>query len=232
MSLQSEIVPYVDGNGLVAPQPVAPGTKQGSDNGVMFTSEYLIMAKWLEAPWQPDFYAAIARCFVQPGLLDRAPGDLYQEGPDDYYGLCAMLSVYKLRRFGIRMLLHGFTHIGFFNNAGVFSWDALLWRQPQMVAAMASAAGLGWMPIFWPFYAWAMLVIFWSCRPRPPSDTDYRRLCWHLIQATWGSPLARLAAFFWYSRLYEDYPNGMRGVASLYYKPGHPFIKYWVDRRP
>ena len=45
MGIRSDFTSYVDGNKLLAPNPVSPGTVRGSDNGPMFTSEYFVMIK-------------------------------------------------------------------------------------------------------------------------------------------------------------------------------------------
>ncbi|MCX9024611.1 MAG: hypothetical protein OIN85_00780 [Candidatus Methanoperedens sp.] len=252
MGLREEIEPYVDGNRLVAPNTGDwKEGERGSDNGVMFTSEYIIMLLYImrDSPYDPFAHLdtlmeceyksmALWKCLKSWGLLSRAPGDPDQEGPDDYYGYCAALKVMRESlpwhqsvgafESGLGLLWHGITHLGFFNNTDKFNWSAFLWRQPQMVAAMASAAGLGWIPFFWPFYLIAALVIATSCIWAPRSDTDARRLSWLLIQATKSSPLCWLASKLWYRRLYKTYPNGMKDVAALYYCGGHPFTKYWI----
>src|SRR5260370_37567606 len=91
MALRDEITPYVDGEGLVAPNLVSPGTLIGSDSGQMYTSEYYIMLKklgQLESQDNADFLARIGGC-INGGLLNRyrvgTPSG--QEGPDDYYGV-------------------------------------------------------------------------------------------------------------------------------------------------
>lgn len=232
MSLREEIQPYIDGNGLVAPN-LTGNAVRGSDNGVMYTAEYLIMLKYLRCPLPYITISCVDECFDEAkGILSRAPGDKGQEGPDDYYAFCALLSVMRWYGFGKTMLYHGFKHFGFFDN-GNGGGSAFLWRQLQMIAAMASAAGLGWVPLFWPFYLFAALVIATSCIGVPTSQADPRRLSWHLIQATWRSPLTRLASKIWYRRLYRDYgPDGMKAVAKVYYRDNHPFQRYWVDKQP
>ena len=46
MSIKDEFLSFTDGNGLICPNPVSPGTLRGSDNGTMYTSEFFIIQKF------------------------------------------------------------------------------------------------------------------------------------------------------------------------------------------
>ncbi len=244
MSLREEIIPYVDGNGLVAPNVVPEGTMQGSDNGPMFTAEYYIMLNYRqeEAPAFRDsaaFVELIQKCCSPPGNLMRAPGSVEQEQVDDFYGVlaaCRVLSLYDWLPWNLAqdMLDHGWKNWGSYNSLFTNKWtkESFMWRQPQLLAAMYAAADRqSWRT--WPLFAYAALVIAISCIGVPVGRTDERRLAWLLIQAVAPvSRMCRLASRLWYRRLYRDYPDGMRGVAAIYYQGDHPFKKYWVDESP
>lgn len=245
---------YLDGNGLVAPNKTG-STGSGSDNGVMFSAEFLClleqqgeMTPILAGIWEE----VISRCLPTPGLLQRQPNNQSgQEGPDDYVGLAAACAVLNrtYAKAGCppcvlanQVLRYGLLHFGFFNNEnpGKFSRSAFLWRQPQLIGAFIAAASKPtWLAkaAFWiigqPFLLCAAISIFVSCRNVPVTDTDARRLSWLLIQSTAPvSWLCRWAAQGWYERLYQDFPSGMKGVARGYYQPGHPFASYWQDGYP
>lgn len=233
MSLRDEIQPYLDRYDLVAPYKCDP-TKQGSDNGPMFTSEYYIMLAKSGGinHHDPIWYLRLIGFCMDQGLLCRAPADLDQEGPDDYYGVFAALVVLNEPTLGNALLNSIMSHKGFLNNHdGTRTWQSFLIRQPQLLAAAYAAADRA--PVWsWPLYWYAAAVIATSCIGVSTEQADPRRLSWLLIQAV--SPkswLCRMAAKLWYRRLYKDYPDGMKGVARNYYQtyPMHPFIKYWVD---
>lgn len=245
MSLRSEIADFIDGNGLVTPGPTS-GHGRGSDNGPMFSSEYFVMLKKIGDLHQADidqFNKVIGACVTSDGLLNRAPvgTDPDQEGPDDYYGVlhgCLQMGNTSIPR---KMLWAVVKYLGFLNNnePGKKTGASFLVRQPQMIAAMISAAFPSWLnPLHWlmrglasPFYLVAAATIFISCINAPASDTDARRLSWHLVHTVVPySLLCALASSFWWHRLYSVYGKlGMRGVAAKYYSPTHPFIKYWQD---
>lgn len=237
MSLKQDIAPYIDTNGLVGP---AKG--QGSNNGVMYSSEFIIMLlRNKEATDKDiiDYLTLIKRCMKQPGLLMRNPENAGgQEGPDDYYALAAAIdeineknySSLNARSLAYSICLYAIKHLGCLNNEfpNTFQWSAFLVRQPQLDAAMFWAAGLPVGP-FLRFYT-AISILF-AAKAKPITDCDPRRLSWLVVQiASRHSWICKTASKVWYRRLYKDYPNGMRGVAALYYEAGHPFSNYWIDK--
>lgn len=261
MSLWKDISDfYLDGNGLVSPNPVKPGNKRASDNGPCYTAEYLCMDASPDIWMHMDLVTCINK---RTGLLQRAPvsqGITEQEGPDDYY---AVLNWFKRcdNTEGPRGFLKAvFRYLGALNNVDPGHWtsQSFLIRQPQLLAAMVTAAFPSLLnPLHWlarlatfPLYAWSSLVIATSCTYRiktvdgqfsgfervPTNATDERRLSWHLVQTVKDrSLLCYLASKLWYRRLYKDYgPTGMRAVAAIYYigraaNEPHPFALYWVD---
>lgn len=219
MSLITEIVPYIQGDGLVANAIVKPpGALRTCDNGVMFTSEYYIMAArnfddttLTHGPTALLFDRTVKTCVGIDGELHRAPGDVSPDEVDDHYGTLAGYA-----EFGLRP---------------AYKLPVRLWRQPQLFYAYVLAHGVPSLAMI-PLAIYNALVIATSCIGHPASDTDSRRLVWHLIQATKRkSILARLAGAFWHWRQTKVYGTKevMKAVAKLYYEPGHPFAKYWID---
>lgn len=245
MSLREEIIPYIDGYGLIAPQ--IPTGRKGSDNGPCFTGEhYTMMVRNKEdnlSILQAIFNYKISKCISPNGMLNRVPvgtETANQEQADDYYGVlsgCVSVGNTNIPR---RFLGITIKNLGFLNNNDPTKRDgnSFLIRQPQLLACMIAASfpekpnplhifvRLLAFPLFW----WSSLVIATACWNTDISDTDARRLSWHLIQITKPvSFLCFLASKLWYKRLYKDYANGMKGVAQRYYEAGHPFAKYWID---
>lgn len=242
MSIREDFASYVDGNKLLAPNPIPAGTVRGSDNGVMYTSEYFMMLKmWDELTDEDvaDYENRVTAC-ISSGMLNRAPNDLDQEGPDDYYGAlngCMELGITCIPR---KLLWSMCKRLGFMNNTGgKVTWSAFLARQPQLVCAMVSSAFPSKKnPLHWlvrvaalPLYVYTALVLLVSCLGVPVTDTDSRRLAWHLGNNVCKvSLLCKLAYKVWLSRLKRDYSDEMRGVAAIYYKPegDNPYSRWWV----
>lgn len=233
MSLKQDIQPYIDCEGMISPSIPQPGIP-GSNNGLMYTSEYIIMLMRNDEANQDDvsYYRNKLELFCkEPGLLGRHPhgaGD--QEGPDDYLGVAAALIELGTEideKMAMSVIKYGFKHIGIMNNVcpGKFSWSSFLGRQLQLPAAYFNAAGF---PIL-VLNTYCAFSILLSCWRVPTNNCDARRLGWLLIQCTRKSFICRMAAKVWYKRLYNDYPTGMKGVAAQYYVPGHPFAKYWIE---
>lgn len=243
MSIRDDFKPYVDGNNLLAPNAVSPGMVRGSDNGPMYTSEYFIMLQKRDltcAADIADYDNRISSC-MSNGMLNRAPNDVDQEGPDDYYGVmngCIELGNVKIPRTILWSLIKGF---GFLNNnqPGKWTGSAFMARQPWLVATMVSASfpslknPLHWLArlVALPLYVLSAGCLLVSCIGTDPSNTDARRLAWH--QGNCNSKvslLCKLAYKVWLKRLYKTYPNGMNDVAGIYYQPhpDNPYSKWWV----
>lgn len=242
--IRQDFLPYFDGTGLLSPQP-NPGLV-GSDNGVMFLSEYVSMLKKHGELTEQDvkeYREKIFSCINPDGTLNRVrlPYKASQEGPDDYLGVmngCKQLGITDIPRMFLKSII---LHYGFLNNVeeGGHSRESFLIRQPQLVGAMIASSFPSNNPLHVlarligsPFLAFAALSIAVSCINAPTSDTDARRLSWHLVQITQDvSFLCKLASQLWYNRLYKDYGDaGMQAVASIYYQPqgNNPYAKYWV----
>jgi hypothetical protein len=231
MDFEKDVRPYIDKNGLIAPE-------KGGDslNGVMYTSEFLIIAgDKIPETAQVGLLFALTLCEIEYGLIGRVPyPHEQQQQVDDMYAVAALFAKMGFRRgrslSAKAVLEYGYKHFGSFNtvNPGVWTWNSFLWRQPQLLGAFLAARG-NVKPWERPFLWYAALAIFVSCRNTPKSDADARRLAWHLIKAV--SPeswLMRQAAKGWYKRLLRDYgPEGMREVGRHYYTDHeNPLIKF------
>lgn len=213
--LRTEITPFIDANGLVAPN--IPGrTGRGSDNGPLFTSQLyllLLLRNELE-PGDREHYAhLINRCIDTE--LRRAPGLIEPDEIDDYTGVFAARN-----RLGLVDKIK-------------LNLPFRLWRMPQVLFLRVATYWKWYNPIHVLTMLYAAGTIVISCRNSPLTDTDARILAWLLIQGT--SPyslLCRLAAKVWYRRLYKDYGDEpMQKVAAVYFwRDNHPFPKYWVSK--
>lgn len=244
MALRDEIIPFIDGNGLVSPS-LSNGQQKASDNGVMYSSEYYIMLEKLKQATDQDvadFGQKMLSCLSPEGILCRIPQPVKdgQEGPDDYFGL--MNACMQLGNTDIpRKILWAFVrYVGFLNNddPGKITAKAFMARFPHLTACMVSAAFPSWKnPLHiiarmacLPIYIYAAIILLLGDSLTPPNNTDSRRLSWHCWQCLKGvSLLCRIGGRIWANRLYKDYgSDGMKAVAAIYYHDAHPFAKYWV----
>lgn len=216
---------YITSTGLVCPSKGG-----GSNNGVLYTSEYyllLFLNGELTDDDQAKYGVVMTSCFKQPGLLSRNPdGSGGGEGPDDYYGLAAAADAIA-PWIACDVLKYGYKHFGSFNNEDPGKWTSksFLWRQIQLYCCFKWAAGETPNPLFRLYVAISIAVAGFRT---PTSDTDARILSWLVIHvAAKKSATCRVAANIWRKRLLKDYPNGMRDVASLYFGVGSPFSIYW-----
>ena len=250
MSIKDDFEPYLDGNSLMAPGPqVQPATSKGSDNGTMYTAEfYGILQKNNQITEQEkaDFNQKIQQCIWPEGILCRIPTNQTdsQEQVDNYYGTLSGSKLLGNTEIPRKFLWAMIKYQGFMDSTNpgrLGNWNAWMLRQPQLIACMISAGFPNFLnPSHWvmrilafPCYFYAAIVIALSCIGTDIENTDARRLAWHLIQATTPTSLmCWLTSKIWYSRLYRDYPNGMRDVAAIYYQPKNtnPYAKYWITK--
>lgn len=245
MSLKSEILPYTDGLGYVAPALVGPGIMRASDNETMFTSEYYVLLA-LRGELEPGdadaWKALIRRCMRLPGLLVRSPADTSTDnGPDNMLGVLDASQRLNRPDIAQSILDYGYAHYGIFsgeNPGSIYksdnksiNWDGLLWRQLQLLAgALAAAKKLRWYHL--PLTVYTALIILWTgLNNYALTDCDARRLTWHLVNIMAPSSLlCRLATKVWMWKLYKDFPGlGMLGIAQQYYQNSHPFREYFVS---
>ncbi len=227
----------------MAPHQVAPNSGRGSDNGTMYTSEYFIMLKKnsvLTEEDKEDYEDRIEPCIDLEGMLNRAPNDSDQEGPDDYYGVlngCMELGNVSIPRRFLKALIR---NLGFLNNSQPEKWtlNSFLARQMQLTCCMVNASFPSWVnPLHWlvrilasPLYLYSAICLLVSCIGTDTGDTDARRLAWHLGNNVGKrSLLCWLAYKVWLRRLYKDYAGGMSDVAKIYYGPAgdNAYSRWW-----
>jgi len=215
MGLKELIIPYIQGDGLIAPSIVIPpNTFRTCDNGLMFSSEYYIMLnrnKLICADDIARYFRLIRLCIGADKHLHRSPNDLSKDEIDDYLGVLA-----------------GYAEFNFIVN---FNLPLSLCRFPQLIYAWLLSKNIPSLLIF-PLTLITAAIIAASCINTAKSDADSRRLNWDLWQATKRkSILCNLAGIFWHWRQKKVYNtnNVMQAVAATYYQSGHPFITYWID---
>jgi hypothetical protein len=247
MGFKEDFASYLTIDGYASPEQIEPGTIRSCDNETMYTSEMYIAMQKNGLAVQADldkWEQLMDKSMIVPGLTVRAPGDTAIDAPDNIYGILAASKILNKPQVAYSILQYGFYNLGFFNTSnpnhiknsdGSWNWPSMQWRQLQMAFASYTASG---MYKFWKFWLWPIMIytglaIAVSCVNTNTSDTDSRRLCWLLIQATQeDSWFCRMMAKIWFNRLYKDYgPTGMKAVASIYYnpKPANAFSTWWIN---
>lgn len=204
MSLRSEIMSYIDGNGLVSPQLTTDGVKRGSDNGVLHTSRYLLVLKTIGEPFDEQSLTSIKKCIDSDGYIYRSPGDVTQDTPDDYYGLLSLLAS-----------CHDTTKIK-------LPW---LCMQP----ALLYMRGLQTKNILTRLFSFPIAALIFFSNREDDGDTGSRLLTWNLIKGTYSSTLCRIAANYWLKNQKEIYGESpVNKIVNIYYSQNEAFKKYWL----
>lgn len=206
MSLMNDILPYIDGNGLVSPSIVPPGVLRNSDNGPLFTSQLLILADKNDEEADPKYLIALRSCVDSKGYLHRAPGDLTQDAPDDHYGVLSLDAFLFNEILDVRLPIK--------------CWHpALLYLQ-----------GLSHIPMLPHLLSFIVaLIIAFSNYNEDSSSTNNKILTWTLIKGTESrSWLCNLGGKFWTWRMKKIYGHTAQ-IALLYFGSEHPFVKHWSE---
>lgn len=209
--IKSDFLPYLDENNLLANYPAQGGT--GTDNGTLFTSEYiLILSKngVLTEQDKLDYVSRIQACIDtelrrRPVTVDQSLNEI-----DDYTGVLAAKSVLGLK-FNVPMPFR-------------------LHRFLQLVYLKSCADCKSWNPLYWPLAIVTAGVVLQGAF-QPKEHLDNWILTWLLIQGTIKhSLLVKLVSNVFFKKLYQAYPNGMAGVADAYFQPinNNPYGKYWI----
>lgn len=210
--LKDDIKPYIQGDGLVSVYVSQPANDwRNCDNGVLFTSQYILLLNILGQMAQEDkdnYAKVIAACVGKDGYLHRSPGDESLDEQDDHNGAYA-------------------AHIKL-NIKPPFSLSKNLYRFPQLIALSAIASqNIFYRILATPLIWFTALVIATSCINVSTDDTDSRIGSWLVVKATEDhSLLCKLASLIWRARLFKDYKNGMQDVLKIYFGPEHPIAKY------
>jgi len=207
MSLREEIIPYMDGNGLVAPHRVPPGTLRASDNGPLYTAQYLILYYRDQHANDPYLFNNMMSCVDSDRYLHRAPDDTTYGNPDNHYGALSALNV-----------------IGFPSpmRLPIKCWHpALLYLQHSLHRDFhCILLTLLLAPL-------VAIIIALSNMSEGITETSNKMLTWTLIQGTQRSFLCRLAGRIWYYRMRKEYDGDIAWIPRIYFEKDHPFVKYF-----
>jgi hypothetical protein len=190
---------YFDGNGLMAPHTVPPRMKRGSDNGPLFTSQYLLLTGIKEGPE----LQAIYRCIDSNGTLHRAPDDPNEDAPDDHYGVLAL--AVKLGDDNLRVRL-----------------NYKLWH--PMLLYLRAMIKPRFCRLFSPI---AGLIIALSNLNESYWESSNKMLTWTMILGLEGkSFFVTLGSRIWKWRMEKMYAE-LGDIAAEYFPHDHPILEYW-----
>lgn len=226
---------YLDGNYLVTPQPVNPveRPKRGSDNGILFTSQFIIHSIIQNYTFPLELFYSIEGCIDSDGYLHRAPDDPGLDTPDDHYGVLALSLLH-----GQRIPLEGGQRIPLVDGQRIPLGGAqsgghsvpldrlarrlrLPWKcmHPMLIYMRALARGNPLARLFSPI---AAIIIYHSNRAEPPSETTDKILT-DITGRTLSlhSALCRWAYGKWKRRMLTQYKS-IEAIYTIYFGPFHP----------
>lgn len=215
--LHKDIIPYLEGSGLVGLTPNPENKFRTVDNGVLFASQVIILLEHLHGPFtgeaiwsdasvvQSRLIRAVRSCIVGD-YLRRSPGDDTYDMPDDYYGAMAA-ALYA--GFELPYLKQSPGTV----QPGLWYMHYLLKQDHKMDA-------------YTPLMALTLATSNWF------EDKDWvsnRMLTWTIIKGLQKhSFLCRLGGKVWLWRMKRQY-GSIRKIAEIYFGPEHPIAKYMVE---
>lgn len=236
MGLKEDILEYMDADGLVAPWKVPSGSRNGSGNGLLYTSLYYILLAnkgLVGTPERLAFMDTVLPCqSSQDGVYNRGPVHPDQEGPDDYIALVAASSILGLKSICWGILTHGIEkpfQLGplklYFNYCNITKENVLhrsswLGRMPQLVAHMKFACGVR-VPL-WQKLVWCYSVV--SGVYAKEDNFDAKILSYLLCRVGVGS--SKLCDFF---RGYFSRRINMEAVIKRALGEENPLAVYWTN---
>jgi hypothetical protein len=255
MGIFEDLKAWTDADGLVAPRPCDPNGHSASGNGVLFTSETMVIASIVGALTSPEagnYLNTMGKCFKIQGLLCRGPFQPDQEAADDYIGLAAGLasiadgSKFPIRNayaniiaaqvlnYGAKNPVKGFFGLPFryvYNNVNPGQWDPQAWLGRMQNVLVLYSYVLGRKIALWS-KIWLSAACLMGAFAQK-TDTDARILSWlslYVANSLQPSFLTKLTAKIWNWRVKKDYPNGMKDIFSLYFTPAHPIAVYTPEK--
>jgi hypothetical protein len=224
---------FIDDYGLVAPRSLSPDSIErknkwdGSNNGLLYTSEAAIMAALNNDsfPWSE----AVKACEVKTGLYQRSQtNNRDMNAMDDYTGLAAASAFIDGGLVAKQILSWGREHALCWNNLDPPMWDknAFLGRMPSFIAHLKICARepLSW----WDQWAWAIGV--YSATAAPEGETDPWLISDLLIKAaerTWTVSGPMSWAIGLRTRVLRKKWGSITEVAKVYFEKGHPLSLAW-----
>lgn len=207
MSLSDEIQPYIDSFDLVSPGRISGDTLRGSDNGPLFTSQYIILCHLNSEYVDTVQVVAIQKCIDSNSYLHRDPTDSNPDAPDDHYGVLSCTN---------------FTNSGGFMKVKL----PLTCYQP----ALLYLQGLMNYPRITKLFSLLIAIIIATSNLwEEKGNTSNKLLTWTLIKGVQEkSYLCRIAGKIWTHRMRKIY-GSTQEVAKIYFGADHPFVKYWKE---
>lgn len=227
MGLREEIAQYQDADGFVTPR-----IGVGSNNGILYTSEYYVLLVKLGLARHDDLYAfeqTMRKCQIEPGLFKRHPGASDQEGPDDYIGLTT--AAYLLGSdIAKEVLDYGKRHAFLYNNEMPGSvehtddrpnYSAMFGRSPSLIAHLYFAAGE--TPSFPLRLCWAVSVAYSAFRPSSDQDS-------HILSSLLVSAMGDKSGLCAHAARLRPSESKMRQIVGDYFSdPHHPLARHWKE---
>lgn len=204
MSLKENIVPYVDGYGLVNPQKVSSGTMKGCENGPLYTSQYLMLSRMIDE-LDLERLPPLLVCIDSKGYLHRSPEDKEYDAPDDHYGLFSYLLLVKARLY-VKLPLLCF-HPALLYMRGILHGNPLWRLMSPLMMILLSLNNIG----------------------EDKGNTSNKLLNWCMNKGLENhSFLCKIGAKIWTWRMRKIY-GSTKEIPTIYFGVDHPFVKYWVE---
>lgn len=249
---QAVVLGAMGRDGLVASRIVSPDEYHTSDNGLLFSSVYVIALKERGELTERDrrYWADKFReCYKPgyPGLLRRVNDDTKgMERPDDFHGVIGASAFVdpEIAREILDYGRHSRCKVGpitlhwNYNDKSPNEFHPAA-NRTLMQQWIASAQWVCGERVPWWRQLWWFAVVPWSAAlsdPRKEGGQDPWVLSWCLMKAVGHENwLTRLGAWIYWKRFYRAWPHGLGEVYKQYLNDKlevHPFTQYlWEGAR-
>jgi len=205
------------------------GQPEGSDNGVLFSTQYLLLSKKLGEPFlakeQGAVCLAIESCFdYDRAVTRRNPHNLDQDSPDNTIAMAGYSTVYNNRDIAKALYWRHWPLFVYKTDSNApLTTRAWLGRQIGLIGYLQACAGTWINPL-------RLLILAIGCYITSNADlhSTSDRLLTQLIMDTLPNKwYTRPLITWWNNKIAKQYPLGINDVVYTYFGPQHVFTQVW-----
>ncbi len=206
------------------PNPINHST----DNALLFTATYLVHNPE-DLEMKEKYFHFVDKCQVpnNPGLYYRYPNFVDLNAFDDQTGICLMSHMYNTHHAD-DIYMHGYMNNWSWNteNPGVWTRRSFFGRIPSHVAFVKACAKYH-ISLLDSLYA--SIAYLYDCFVSR-DETNGRCLLYLRQKVLKGkSKVLDLSINLWKYVMMKKYPDGLKGLYTVYFKDHHPITQFAKD---
>jgi hypothetical protein len=203
------------------------GQPDGSDNGTLYTAQYLLLAaKAGEGISQEHINAlfAIQQC-LNGGNPIRRPGDFTQNSPDNLISCCAVSTTFATTVYDYGWPLFNYNT----ENPKSINLSSWMGRQPGLIGYMQMRA----KAFVNPLRVLALFIGVWLTSREPLTSTSDRLLAQLIVDTLPVTWYTERFINWWGTKTRSQYARGINDCVLTYFGPQHTFSQLdWYTGKP